>query len=389
MWERIKRWFGHESAPNPNPNPSKPRAVGLQAPRPDLAEQEPQWIEAAKNPWGVPLLDVRPMTLGTLSVSKDPQMAANAVSYGGESGQSFVEQPAAFQRQVPGVLRFRAPAKLTDGALFIPSEMEDKWALFVQRGILLVVRGWQRKVFLRAALRQEESFIDVTEIQGAICRAEEPPEYTLRALDFLLRTHALRLGWPAPLLGDSSFPPRVLAMECMSNFGRQALWASADAPTRDVPERPLRIRTELHRAALGKDVAAATKALDAGIPVDLVDCMGFTALHFVQDSGPMLALLLERGASVDLPADDGTTPLMAATQARQLEVVRALLLHGAAPDAVDARGFSALHRAAEMGLAPIVALLLERGADPNRAAASGHTPRSLAQGRGHATLFVP
>jgi hypothetical protein len=386
MWERIKRWFGGTPAPESVPK-KKANSVGFSAPRPDLAGQMPSWIAAAENPWGVSVLDVRPMTLGTLSTSKDPKMAENAVSYGGESGRSFVDQPPQFDRQVEGSLRFSAPPKLVDGSLFIPQQMEDKWALFVQRQTLIVVRGWQRKVFLSAALRVDGSFLDVTDIKGAVAHPQEEPEYTLRALDFILRTHALELDWPAPLVGIADLDPRVLAIQCMSNFGRHASWGSFEAPARDIPKRPLRTVTELHRAALHNDVEAARKALADGVPVDVPESLGYSALHCVTDAGPLLALLLQHNADVNLAGDDGTTPLMAATQTRRTEVVKSLLSHGAAPDAVDARGFSALHRAAEMGLQPIVALLLERGADPDRATSSGHTPRSLAQGRGNQNLF--
>lgn len=241
MWKQIKQWFSSEPQPAPLPQPgSAATAVAFQAPRPDLAEQEPSWIAAGDNPFGVPVLDVRPITLGTLSTSRDPMMARNAVSYGGETGTSFATEPPAFERPLEGALRFRAPPQLVDGALFIPSEMEDKWALFVQRGELILVRSWRRQVFLRAALHvTADGYLDVTELNGVICDTEEPPEFTLRALDFILRTHALRLDWPAALPADTSDEPRGLALLCMSYYGRHARFAAREAPTRDIPLQPL------------------------------------------------------------------------------------------------------------------------------------------------------
>lgn len=43
-------------------------------------------IRAEANPWGVALLDVRPVTHGMLSTSRDPKNAANAVSFGKDDG---------------------------------------------------------------------------------------------------------------------------------------------------------------------------------------------------------------------------------------------------------------------------------------------------------------
>ncbi len=45
----------------------------------------------ADNSWNIELLDLRPITLSMVSTSKDPQMAANAVSYGGEDGTEILE----------------------------------------------------------------------------------------------------------------------------------------------------------------------------------------------------------------------------------------------------------------------------------------------------------
>lgn len=73
---------------------------------------------------------------------------------------------------------------------------------------------------------------------------------------------------------------------------------------------------------------------------------------------------------------------MTAVQGGRPELVRFLLERGAQVNARDDRGFTALHRVAEQGDLPLVELLLDRGADP-RVDALGHTPVSLAEGRGH------
>lgn len=392
VWDHLRKVFGANDVPSvpappaPAPPVPAPPSGGFTAPRPDLAGKTPAWISAAESPFGVEVLNVRPITLGTLSTTRDPKMAQNAVSYGGETGASFADEAPAIARPVDGALRYRAPKHLADGALFIPREMEDKWALFVQRGELVVVRGWQRRVFLRGALRIDGDVVILDAITGSVAAPDEPPSFTVRALDFIVRTHALRAPWPAPLIADAP-DAHALAVSCMGTFGRSAHFASREAPPDALPERPLRTMSALHRAALHGDVAAIARALDGGLPADLEDPYGFTALHHVRGVGEAFTVLASR-CPLDARSDDGTTALMAAVQRRDGAMAEALLARGAAADLADGRGFTALHRACEMGELAVVEALLARGADPERAASTGHTPRALAAARGEAAVVA-
>jgi ankyrin repeat protein len=99
----------------------------------------------------------------------------------------------------------------------------------------------------------------------------------------------------------------------------------------------------------------------------------------------MLDFLLARGTAIDVRSTEGATALLTESQAEKPRHVAWLLERGADPNARDRRGFTALHRAAERGHREVVDLLLAKGADP-RVEAEGHTPRSLAEGRGHAEI---
>ncbi|MDO9019036.1 MAG: ankyrin repeat domain-containing protein [Deltaproteobacteria bacterium] len=393
MWKKLKqKMFGGAKADEAVEPPPPQQEVAFEPPRPDLSKQEPAWIEAADNPFGVRVLDVRPVTLGTLSYTSDQKMAENAVSYGGEDGRSFAADRPASSRVVGASLRFRAPDGVHDGALFIPREMEDKWAMFVQDATLILVRGWRREVFVRARITRDGDDVLIGPLEGCITSEEEGDEYTRRAVDFIVRTYGLSLPCAAPLLPGADRTGRELALECMSVFGCHAHYASWDEPAREVPTRPLRVMTRLHVAVIRGDVEGARRALAEGFPAGLRDPFGRGAVHYVGASRAMLECLREAGADVDDGGDDGTTALMFAAQGRRLEMVEALLAIGAKADAVDRRGFSALHRAAEMGEVGIARALLARGADPDRAAEGGNTPRSLAAKRGESAvlgLFPP
>ena len=81
----------------------------------------------------------------------------------------------------------------------------------------------------------------------------------------------------------------------------------------------LRSANELHNLATHATAAGRVpearaaileRLLDAGIPVDSTQHGGFTALHSACQNADQacIKLLLERGADIDKPADDGRTP---------------------------------------------------------------------------------
>lgn len=206
-WDRIKRMLGRK---------------GENAPQtPNLS-----WIEAADNPWGVRVLDMRPVTLTMLSTSADPQCASNAVSFGQDDGSSFIGEEPPARRVAEASLRFPIDRILADGVLFVPCEMEHKWALFYHRGEVICVRSWLRKVQVVAHVERRHDHVEITQARGTFGAEEEEPEFTIRVLDYLLRSHALDTVYPAPLPTGMESDPQTAAMWCMSMFGNRALFAT-------------------------------------------------------------------------------------------------------------------------------------------------------------------
>jgi hypothetical protein len=343
---------------------------------------EVRWLDSADNPWGVPVLDVRPITLSMISTSSDRRCAENAISFMQDDGTSFIGVEPAGGRTVVAGLSFPIDRTLADGALFIPTEMEHKWAIYFHRGQMLFVRSWLREVQVVAQTQVHGDYIEVTTLRGAFIAHDEESSFTIRVLDYLLRTHALDMVYPAPLPPDMEADPRKAAMWCFSQFGNRAQFATSHEFPITPPQKLLRTSSLLHIAIARGQVDAVRSFLDAGWPADQLAADGLAPLHWalVRDDTPILTLLLERGSSIDVRSAEGATPLMNAVQRRSVEMVTFLLDHGADPNAADQRGFTALHRAAEMGELRIAQTLLDHGAFPH-SEVGGHTPLSLAQGR--------
>jgi ankyrin repeat protein len=72
------------------------------------------------------------------------------------------------------------------------------------------------------------------------------------------------------------------------------------------------------------------------------------------------------GGDVNLPDENGYTPLHWACQEGRLEAARLLIQHGADISREDNDGFCPLEISSTKGHAKIVAMLISRGADVNR-----------------------
>jgi ankyrin repeat protein len=322
-----------------------------------------------------------------LSTSTNPQCAANAVSFDTEDGIGFIGIDPAPVRSVPALLVYPVDRYLADGALFLPTAMEHKWAIFFHGGRIIFVRSWLREVSATAQVEVADNFATVTRINGAFVAEDEEKAFTVRVADYLLRTHALNIPFPALLPDKAGVDARASALWCMSAFGKMAEFATPHPIKTAPPSVPLRTHSLLHIAVARGNHAAAESQLDAGVPADLLARDGLAPLHWALANGApaMAELLLVRGSPVDVRSAEAATPLMNAAQAGSVEWVEFLLARGADANARDARGFTALHRAAETGRIDVVRRLLQAGADP-AAEAHGHTPLSLAQGRGETEI---
>ena len=88
----------------------------------------------------------------------------------------------------------------------------------------------------------------------------------------------------------------------------------------------------------------------------------------------VVASLLLEGASANLNAEKGITPLHSAAQGGHEEVANLLLAHGAQVNAKTKSGNTPLEIAVQNGHFELVKLLLDRGADSNVASSGGITP---------------
>jgi hypothetical protein len=350
-------------------------------------KEEPlPWIEAANNPWSVRLLDLRPITQTVMSTSTDPLMAANAVSYSQEDGTSFIGQTPADNTLIETNISFPIDIQLAPGVLFVPEEMEHKWAIFFHNDKIIFVRSWLRQVFVIAETRQQDNTLIITNIKGKFVPDEEPA-MTIAILKFLLIS--INETVPAPLPSALTGAERAAALWAFSTYGKIAHVGIFDADFDINATKPLRSHSLLHIAVARKDMQEVEKQFNAGTDLNYLASDGLAPLHWAvsTEGTDMIKYLLTLGADPNVTSVEGATPIMNTVQSKKPAQLLLLLEWGADVNAKDHRGFTALHRAAEMDLEEIVNILLESDADIS-IVAEGHTALSLATMRGNTNIIT-
>ena len=92
-----------------------------------------------------------------------------------------------------------------------------------------------------AELTPHEGDVEITRIRGVFTDTEESPLFTTMAVDFLLRSHALGMVYPASLPEDMEASPLEAAMWCFQMFGNRALCATHEIIPVNMPEEPLKV----------------------------------------------------------------------------------------------------------------------------------------------------
>lgn len=413
MFNRLKKALGLGA-----PAPAAPSTFNFDLPR----------IPADQNPFGLDLIDLRPFASTVVATSKDPRMAQNAVSYGQRDGREVIGPHPELSLASDCDLRYPCDPRMPDGRMFEPASMDHKWAVYHYDRRLYFIRSWTASVDIIADTRLDGASLLLTRLHRAPAEGPQAaevrdPAFIARRVDFLMKALCLGMPAPCPLHASQAPDPQAIAMTCWAHYGRHALVATYGDPTTLPPAGELRCSGELDMAIQRGDRDRAMQLLLTGAPVDtraaydaitplhaaaavfdlpMIDALvqrgadleakglsGLTPLHYAaarfKDDPGAVAKLLDLGADVNARSGDGSSVLQFAVQARQPALVRLLLDRGADPDLASHRGFVPLHSAAEMGESALCDMLLAAGArtDIN---ALGHTPRSLAEQRGHPEL---
>lgn len=344
------------------------------------------WVQPNQNPWNIELLDLRPISQTMLSSSKDPKMASNAISYNQEDGLIFLGQNPKSNKSVESNLSFPIDSKLENGVLFIPSTMENKWAIYFHQNKILFIRSWLREVFVIAETIQENNQLIVKKINGEFTD-NETKEFTESVLKFLIHSHVLKETVPAPIPIELKRDTDNSGLWAFSSYGNMAHFGHFEESITYSTESIIRSHSLLHIAVARGELDKVKEELENGANINSLAGDGLSTLQWsIANSPEILEFLLKNGANPNIESVEGATPIMNAVQSNKMEHLKLLIANKADINKQDKRGFTALHRASEMGHIEIVKELLQNGAK-KETEAEGHTALSLATARNNKEII--
>ncbi len=195
---------------------SKPPAKAAEAP----FGASLHWIAADKNPWGVRILDCRPVSTGWRSTTADPSIAKSFLQLRHADGRAHL-QAEPLPVQVSGEFTLPVPELPPQGCFSSARQMEEKWDLFHFDNRLFISRSWTGMLSYTASLHCDGNSLHVSDIRATPLYENE---HLLRELHFILRAYGNRVIMPHPLPvnlapDDSIASKEQIALHTFNSYG--------------------------------------------------------------------------------------------------------------------------------------------------------------------------
>lgn len=218
MFKKVRDLFGNNLIPH-------------EEPAEDDVFAELRWIEASESPFGIRVLDCRPVALGLTTTTADPSVAQRFLALRSSSGIEHLGQVPSNAKPAQCDLVYPAGnGRSVDGALFVANEMEDKWDIYLHAGYLYFARSWTGILVSRARLKLIEStaYVDMVEVDPVTA---DSPEHAIRHVDYLIKSHLYQKEAPHPIPTTIQPVAREIAMYSFSLYGRRGQFASYEDTT--------------------------------------------------------------------------------------------------------------------------------------------------------------
>ena len=201
-----------------------------------MAEQSSQvpklhWLEASQNPFGMRVLDCRPLARASRSMTSNPSSVVTFAELRTSMGLEHRGKTPPGTSRVEWHIDYPFDGGVADGPLFRAQAMEDKWDIYLYDGVLYFARSWNGSLMATAGIEFSET-ARLTWVAAAF-RGECPDgaPFPIRIVDFLMKSHLHRRIVPHPLPMDISNDANQIAGYSKSLFGRWALFATFEDTT--------------------------------------------------------------------------------------------------------------------------------------------------------------
>lgn len=177
-------------------------------------------MDSADNPFGVRVLDCRPLGGRLVSLTKDPRSIQFFDSPEARSGEVFRDAAPHPALVVPCDLRYPLNTPLPDGPLFLARVMEEKWNVYHFGGVLYFVRSWNGQLRYTVRVSASDAELQVSEVEALQTHLYGEEPLALRQIDYLIRCYLLGQITPHPVPPLFSLTKQTIALWTFSEYGR-------------------------------------------------------------------------------------------------------------------------------------------------------------------------
>jgi hypothetical protein len=211
FFQKLRSWFGGSTTPRD----------------PDTAFEQLPWLEPHENPFGVRLLDCRPVAESFLSLTQDPRSISFFGSPESRSGEQFRGEHPLDAMRVACDLAYPLTEALPEGPVFLAAAMEDKWNIYHFTEALYFARSWTGQLQYVARLTEAASQLRVIEVEAFRGNVLGVDQLAVRQVDYLIKSHVFGQLVPHPVPPLAS--KKGLAVWSFSQCGRRGLFAVPEA----------------------------------------------------------------------------------------------------------------------------------------------------------------
>lgn len=369
IWSKVKSLFSREE---PEKNPF----------------EDVTWLEAGDpaNPFEFRILNLMSVAFGLTAFSEDEACAARAASWGKDLDYAFDCSKLENEAEHPCQLSYPCAESLSDGLIYTPESMDQKWVLAYQKGRIILARSWTGEVEAIIETDKEAEVLTLTTIK---VNPGPPLEFygdLVETVDWVIRTHALGQKIPMKVSSAALEAIEQNPVITFSHFGKMLFCVSRQW-TPPKPTTPIRSDGALLSAFRRRSIPDMKTALESGCDINTPHSFhGFTILHIAMIEGETetIQFLIKKNADVNALDDRRAAPLgVGIVHGAPLETLKLLVEKGADIHASNVDGFNYLHASAEINRIETITWLLDSGIDINSQTGNGLCPLHIASALGH------
>jgi hypothetical protein len=181
-----------------------------------------------ENPFGVRVLDCRPLTWHVVATTKDRTIAERYNLLRSNDGKDLIGAVIKDSMRFPVSLKFPHNGQKLEGIVYKADSMDVKWDIYIYDSTFLFARSWTGELCYRAVASVGQTEINITEIECSRSDAEIAASHVY----FLVGSHAMRRVLPHQLPKDTPEDPMKMATLSFSLFGKFGCYATFEDVTR-------------------------------------------------------------------------------------------------------------------------------------------------------------